>query len=1509
MRGILKKTLLLLMLSFIFMPFGIKAHAEDKVTITFDYGLNQEYCKENQANDKYPKSADVDKGASKAILNDVVGLPQSGDAVGDMTFDYWSLDENGDESIWGYEFEADITLYAHWTHAITYDPGEGHFYGQEAGEKYVSNWLSEENTILDISPYCYPASNDKAFIGWSLEPDGEVVTELGFSPSVYQNITVYAVYTDGYPVTFNANGGTINQYYESYIDWGDYYRLGSLRSYDKSTLTITYPKEYVPSEAPYMCYMPIYDNSYVTPNTADKEFKNWTSDESGDNDTSFYTYSPKKDGTDTFYAKWSKYFTVTFDGNRGRTDDTVEKHVIDGYSLHSIYIPYDSFKSNGKRCSSFNESEDGKGVVVDYDYVPTDDITVYAQYTDTYEITLDPDSDHGGYLYSGYSSFTIDQGDKLETDFMDRIVLWPDDSTGPSNKVLDYWCFDKDGDENQRFKPPYTPDADVTLYAIPEKGSIVTFHAGANEDDESNQYGTVFSFRGKGPDTDISVAYSKKRPIGDDYPNLANYVNDDTKEFAGWSTEYGDLTKRVDFKTFIPKDDKINLYAVWYDKVPVRYHANGGEFEYISSKDKSIYSTYVKEGDRLSISQSEIPTMAGAFAFVGWSETEGSSKTIPQGTIFTVSKPMDFYAVWEPGYVITLDGNGGEVFLEGSGHSHQQGETPTLTIKKGSSVISDDSKDYFAHGYKDGFILEGFSTTQNGQTLDLTKHVPEGDETLYAIWGTPCIVTYDPGESGTLYDNEKTEEVVKGGKVWYLPTPQPTGEENFVGWFTADDKRFTTSTIVNDNITVKAKWTSDKVTVILDAGEKGTILPEDPSDTPQRKVELVLPKGGYLDLPQYVANSTDENEVFGGWKSETITWDSSNKNGIDVNESITFEAIWNQAVYIDVTFNGNGGLVDFNDNPGEPEDDMDFRIIQGDSIGTDVYAYQTGEGKEGLVFTGWYKDASATTLVAAPGKIKDYVPAENGLILYAGWKDNTVKVTGIKLEKENLNLGVSGDVADTYQLKAIIYPSNATNTKVTYESDAPGIAKVTEDGLVTAVKASEDPKNPNTATITVTTADGGFKASCKVTIRTLTAGAAGDKLDDITDKITNAADANTAQKELKNQLQGMGGVDRIADLADNESVSQKLNDLEDAYKVKANVDVVEPDNESKQVLASALGVASANDVEISGAALNANPNTNVSLNVEAVPDDQKAPVDETQYENAQQVNMNLTVTGKNGENPETVEELISPVTLKLPIPKNMNTSKLYILHFNKEKNKYEILRPVFKNGAMYFTVSHFSTFVFVELASGTAIDNGGGNQNNNDPANPDNPTPAPTPDPTPTPTPTPDPAPAADISAPVGTTTDTTNGSYVVSGNFEVTFNAAKDKKAKKAKIDSTVTIEGKEYKVTAIKSGAFKNCKKLTSVTIPSSVTEIGANAFAGCKELKKVTIPAEVTSIGKNAFKGCSKLSKVTIKSTSITSIGKNAFKGIKKGATIKVPKSKKKDYQKLLKKAKVASDIKIK
>jgi len=57
----------------------------------------------------------------------------------------------------------------------------------------------------------------------------------------------------------------------------------------------------------------------------------------------------------------------------------------------------------------------------------------------------------------------------------------------------------------------------------------------------------------------------------------------------------------------------------------------------------------------------------------------------------------------------------------------------------------------------------------------------------------------------------------------------------------------------------------------------------------------------------------------------------------------------------------------------------------------------------------------------------------------------------------------------------------------------------------------------------------------------------------------------------------------------------------------------------------------------------------------------------------------------------------------------------------------------------------------------------------------------------------------------------------------------------------------------TEIEGFAFKGCKDLKSISLPSSLKAIGTRAFEGCENLRQITIPSSVESIGYCAFKDC--------------------------------------------------------
>jgi len=190
------------------------------------------------------------------------------------------------------------------------------------------------------------------------------------------------------------------------------------------------------------------------------------------------------------------------------------------------------------------------------------------------------------------------------------------------------------------------------------------------------------------------------------------------------------------------------------------------------------------------------------------------------------------------------------------------------------------------------------------------------------------------------------------------------------------------------------------------------------------------------------------------------------------------------------------------------------------------------------------------------------------------------------------------------------------------------------------------------------------------------------------------------------------------------------------------------------------------------------------------------------------------------------------------------------------------------------------------------------------------PQPQPQPKPQPDPKPQPQPQPQPEIQE--GQVYEDGDYSYKVTSLEKLTAEVVgvNKKGMKTAKIYNTVTLGGKNYKITAVAPSLFKNYKKITSLVIGKNVQTIGKNAFAGCVDLKKVTVNSkELKQIGSKAFFNCKKLKTLTIKSKKLKSVGRNAFKGIHKKAVIKVPAAKWKAYKKLLAKKGQSRTVKIK
>ena len=140
---------------------------------------------------------------------------------------------------------------------------------------------------------------------------------------------------------------------------------------------------------------------------------------------------------------------------------------------------------------------------------------------------------------------------------------------------------------------------------------------------------------------------------------------------------------------------------------------------------------------------------------------------------------------------------------------------------------------------------------------------------------------------------------------------------------------------------------------------------------------------------------------------------------------------------------------------------------------------------EGAIFTySWNASVSGIVSISGSGSEITITALSKGstvITVTAGNKqascsitvvDTTIyPVTGVNLNTSELAM----DVGDESSLVATITPTNATNKNVTWNSSDPSVCSVDSSGNLNA-------KKQGTATITVTTEDGGFTSSCEVSV-------------------------------------------------------------------------------------------------------------------------------------------------------------------------------------------------------------------------------------------------------------------------------------------------------------------------------------------------------------------------------------------------------------------------------------------
>jgi hypothetical protein len=1013
-------------------------------------------------------------------------------------------------------------------------------------------------------------------------------------------------------------------------------------------------------------------------------------------------------------------------------------------------------------------------------------------------------------------------------------LLPPDDS-----KALYGWSTDKNG-ENIVVDATeyYYPEENITLYAVWKKGHKVTYDANIEDGYYNVSIGSQYSSK-------YSIAVLEGDSLEGQYYVPQRDSSADRLYFIGYNTKKDGSGKYIYIPGEYEPNEDVTLYAQWAVLYTVRYHTTDGYFLDPYGQPYKDEEIRYHVGDTINLN-THIPKIDYNKVFLGWSRKENGDVI---DEIPNLSKDEDIYAVWGEGYEIIFDGNGGKISI-----ANELSERETMLIAPGMTIYGrydDDNLDY----QQEGFVFDHWEDEEGNKIT--SDFIPSGNMTLKAIWAEACEVTFDA--NGGYFDEVDYEDtytdVVKKGDRIYLPPVKKEGAA-FLEWKDEDGNTIKAGTKVTKNMKVYAIWTNKNLhNVTLDAGS-GWIF--DPFDYNNKHFySVTVTDDQEVELPICDDEIWLDGDFFVGWYADPefkeLVCEYSGDDYymyIPEDENVTLYAKFEKGYT--VTFNGGRGWVRNN-----LAKTYEVSVRKGYPIGYEIYGYIQQDNAESYgAFTGWYSDEACTNRVSTRDSISSFIPAKD-LVLYAGYEDDTIHVTGVEGVK-NISLGVG----DEYALRTKVIPANATNQAVIFESSNQTVATVDKDGTIKA-------HNAGVAEITVTTVDGECKAFCKVIVEGQSEEDITDSIERVAENINRLTDKSEAKEQVDDFLEsfrsgGKWDIDALSYLVDRIRISYNIQNgyvnLDGIYARKANIRYARIRNIEKTAAKNEGAEDSQSSlISFSGAALNTVPDSYVGLFVQPISESDIKKVD-SKYTNATYLDLSLK-TGKNSPT-DPVTSLKAPLIMELTKPANIPNSRLVVLQLNG--GNWEILDPDLFSGSMRIVVDRLSPIAIVELAAGKP-----GNGNKTDQNDNGNKGPAQIVEPVIEPSP-----------APVGTTTLIKSGTYVVTGAYEAGYKAPADKKLKKLTVALSVVIDGQTYIVTSIESGALKGCKNLTSVTIPESVTRIK-----------------------KNAFSGCGKLGKITVNGNTLKKVEKGAFKGVKKGATVIVYAKDKKTYDKAVKMLKSA------
>ena len=413
------------------------------------------------------------------------------------SFDGW-FDADGN-SPWEVTIDKDTTFYARYTKlvTVTFDAGEGTF--DNGTHSYTTQMLPNEGSVAGLVP---KAPDGLSFVGW-FDVHGTRVEDLEIS----EDVTVYARYGASINVTFDAGKGHFQ---------------------DGDTLCVM--ETAVGNGV--SCVDPIAPNGYM--------FDGWY-DENGNT-----PWEAPYDQDTTFYARYTKLVTVTFDAGEG-TFDNGQKTITAEFLENSNPSYQEPIGPEGK---VFVGWYDANGNSIN-GYTLTEDTTFYARYSKAITITFDAKE---GNFVGGEKKQILKTGEGK--------FVYPEYVIAPEGLIFDGW-YDADGKSNY----DYDFKKDTTFYARYKKAIKITLDANGGTGDPI-QY-TI----GQGSYQYFDV-------------NNINFVHPDGKMLVGFKDKK--TGKKYELGNGYQFDEDATLLAQWADPITITYDYNGGTSTLGNSYEETV---------------------------------------------------------------------------------------------------------------------------------------------------------------------------------------------------------------------------------------------------------------------------------------------------------------------------------------------------------------------------------------------------------------------------------------------------------------------------------------------------------------------------------------------------------------------------------------------------------------------------------------------------------------------------------------------------------------------------------------------------------------------------------------------------------------------------------------------------------------------------------------------------------------------------------------------------------